>query len=202
MPTSIPAARPALAMFVLLLTALPARASTFYVAPDGSDASPGTEAMPFATIAHAQDAASAGDTVYFRGGTYSFTSATAADGVVLNKSGSSGARISYWAYAGEVPVFDFSGMTAQARITGLRVTASFVHLKGFEVRNVPQNITTQHESWGIYNTGSSNIYENLNLHHNMGPGLFIAKGGNNLALNCDSHHNYDPKSSSGDGTNA
>jgi len=36
----------------------------------------------------------------------------------------------------------------------------------------------------------------------MGPGLFLAQGGGNLVLNCDSHHNYDPKSSSGAGTNA
>jgi MYXO-CTERM domain-containing protein len=36
----------------------------------------------------------------------------------------------------------------------------------------------------------------------MGPGLFIAQGSNNLVLNCDSHHNYDPKSSTGPGTNA
>ena len=40
--------------------------------------------------------------------------------------------------------------------------------------------------------GSHNIFERLNLHHDEGPGLFIAEGGHNLVLNCDSHHNYDP----------
>jgi len=130
------------------------------------------------------------------------TAPTAANGVLLDKSGQSGARINYWAYQNEIPIFDFSAMTAAARITGLRVTASWIHLKGLEVKGVPQILTTQHESWGIYNTGSNNIYELINTHHHMGPGLFIAQGGNNLVLNCDSHHNYDPKSSTGPGTNA
>lgn len=190
------------AAFLALLTPFRLYAATYYVAPNGDDTHSGAIDQPFASMAQGQTAAKAGDTVYFRAGTYAFTSATAANGVLLNKSGQSGARINYWAYQSEVPVFDFSAMTAQARITGLRVTASFIYLKGLEVKGVPQILTTQHESWGIYNTGSNNIYELINTHHHMGPGLFIAQGGNNLVLNCDSHHNYDPKSSTGPGTNA
>ncbi|MES1205285.1 MAG: right-handed parallel beta-helix repeat-containing protein [Pseudomonadota bacterium] len=185
------------------LGAGPLRAATYYVAPTGSDANAGTTLeLPFATMAKGQQMAAAGDTVYFRGGIYRFVSASDANGVALNKSGTSGSRIKYWAYQNEVPVFDFSGMTATARITGLRVTASWIHLKGFEVKLVPQNITTENESWGIHNVGSNNIFEMLNLHHNMGPGFFLGGGGNNLIVNCDSHHNYDPKSKAGDGENA
>lgn len=179
-----------------------ARAEMFYVAPSGDDTAPGTETQPFATMERAQTAAEPGDTVYFRAGRYRFASTTAADGIVLAKSGQEGSPIRYWAYPGELPVFDFTGLSAQARITGLRVSANWLHVKGFEFSGVPQNLTTEHESWGIYNTGSHNTYEALDLHHHMGPGLFIARGGDNLVLNCDSHHNYDPKSSSGDGTNA
>jgi hypothetical protein len=184
--------------------AAPARATDFYVAPSGDDANPGSEAKPFATMARGQMAAVPGDTVYLRGGTYAFTSATAADGIDLTKSGTAAdRRISYVAYPGETPVFDFAGMTAMARIKGINVTASFILLQGIELKNVPQNITTAHESWGIYNDGgSNNVYDRLNLHHNMGPGLFIVHGSNNLVENCDSHHNYDPKSSTGPGTNA
>jgi hypothetical protein len=179
-------------------------AADYYVAPSGDDSAPGTEAKPFATMARGQMAASPGDTVYLRGGTYSFTSATASDGIDLTKSGTAAdRRISYVAYAGETPVFDFAGMTAMARIKGINVTASFILLRGIEVKDVPQNITTAHESWGIYNDGgSNNVYDRLNLHHNMGPGLFIVRGANNLVSNCDSHHNFDPKSSTGPGTNA
>lgn len=186
-----------------LLAAVPGWAATYYVAPTGNNTNSGTAVgQPFATIARAQQAAAAGDTVYFRAGTYLFSSTTEANGILLNKSGTSANRINYWAYPNEVPVFDFSGMTALTRITGLRVTASFIHLRGIEVKLVPQNITTENESWGIHNVGSSNIFEMLNLHHNMGPGFFLLGGSNNLILNCDSHHNYDPKSRAGQGENA
>jgi hypothetical protein len=186
----------------LIGLAVTAHATTYYAAPSGTSNGSGSKDQPFASMAQGQSAAKAGDTVYFRGGTYKFTSKTDADGVLLNKSGTANHRIAYWAYPGEVPVFDFSGMTAAERITGLRVTASWLHFKGLEVKLVPQNITTQNESWGIYNLGDNNIYERLDLHHNMGPGFFLGGGGGNLILNCDSHHNYDPKSKAGDGENA
>jgi hypothetical protein len=192
----------ALTLTLALSFSLVASAATYYVAPTGNNSNPGTLEQPFATLARGQQAAAAGDTVYLRGGNYAFASNSAADGVLLNKSGSSGKLIKYWAYQAEIPIFDFSGMSAAARITGIRVTASWVHLKGIEVKLVPQNLTTENESWGIYNLGSNNIYEMLNLHHNMGPGFFLGGGGNNLIVNCDSHHNYDPKSKAGDGENA
>ena len=42
----------------------------------------------------------------------------------------------------------------------------------------------------------------LDAHHNMGPGFFIQKGGNNTFLNCDSHENEDTLTSNGDGQSA
>src|SRR5450432_3168457 len=49
-------------------------ASTYYVAPGGSDSAAGTQAAPWASIGHAQTVAVAGDTVYFRAGKYAYTS--------------------------------------------------------------------------------------------------------------------------------
>ena len=187
---------------VLLLPALAAHADVLYVAPDGSDQNAGTEGAPFATLTRAQTSANPGDTVYLRGGTYAFRSDSAANGVLLDKSGQAGKPIRYLAYAGERPVLDFANMTAKARITGIRVTASWLELKGLELKGVPQRINTENESWGIYNTGSHNVYEALDIHHIMGPGLFIAQGSDNQVLQCDSHHNYDPMSKAGDGENA
>jgi MYXO-CTERM domain-containing protein len=190
---------------VVLAFAGAANAATYYVAPTGSDSAGGTLAAPWATIAHAQSVAAAGDTIYFRGGTYAFTAAQSAcgsssstvNGVLLNKSGASGSPINYWANPGEIPVFDFSGIKDACRITGFQVTGSWLYFKGLTVTGVPQNINTNHESWGIYvNGGNNNIFEQLNLHHNMGPGLFIIRGGNNHVINCDSHENYDPNSGS------
>ena len=189
-----------------------AAGAAYYVAPapGGDDAHAGTMDAPFATVARAQMAAAAGDTVYFRAGTYAYKAGTAAcksgtdtvNAILLDKSGSSGNPIRYWAYPGEKPVFDFAAIKDSCRVKGFDVTGSWLHLKGLEVKGVPQNNMLNHESWGVWVSGSNNTFELLDLHHNMGPGLFIQNGGNNLVLNCDSHHNYDPMTSNGAGQSA
>jgi len=193
-----------------------ARAATYYVAPAGDDGNAGTMDAPFATWGRAQTAAAAGDTVYFRGGTYKYTTATSTCGgsttatinaVVLSKSGTSGKPINYWAYPGETPVFDFSGLTDTSkyncRQTGVRVEADWLYLKGLELKGVLQLNMDNHESWCLHvNGGSNNKFEQLNAHHNMGPGFFVQRGGNNTFLNCDSHENEDTMTSNGDGQSA
>lgn len=182
----------------------------YFVATNGDDAAAGTEAAPWATLTHAQAMVSPGDTVYVHGGTYAYTSATTAcasqtdqvSGVKLDKSGTEGHMVQYLNYPGETPVFDFSGMKDDCRIKGFNVTGSWIHLKGLEIKGVPQNNNLNHESWGVWISGSHNVFERLDTHHHMGPGLFIQNGSYNLVLNTDSHHNYDPRSSSGAGQNA
>src|SRR6478609_2652198 len=71
-----------------------ARAADYYVAPSGSDSNAGTLAAPFATLQKGHDAASAGDTVWLRGGKYAVSKQ-----IKLSKSGKSDAqRIKFWAY--------------------------------------------------------------------------------------------------------
>lgn len=168
-------------------------ATVYFVAPDGNDAVSGTLEMPFRSLKKAEAAAQPGDTVFLRGGTYAFVSATDEAGVVLEKSGTKDRPIRYFAYGSEKPVFDFSGLTAQKRIKGVHVTGSYLHLRGIEMKGVVQHpALQQRENWCIYvQNGNGNIFERLNLHHNMGPGLFIIEGADNLVLNCDSHNNYD-----------
>ncbi|MFF3916466.1 RICIN domain-containing protein [Streptomyces sp. NPDC001852] len=107
----------AAALSALLLTSLttptPASAAnqaTYYVAPDGDDAGPGTITAPFKTLHHARDVVRTvnndmtGDiTVYLRGGTYPVTSTidfTSAD------SGTNGHHVVYAAYQNEKPVLN------------------------------------------------------------------------------------------------
>jgi len=80
---------------------------TLYVAPDGSDENPGTEAAPFATIARAQQearvltSAGGGVTVYLRGGVYYL------DAPIVFTPEDSGTPFTptvYAAYPGEQPV--------------------------------------------------------------------------------------------------
>src|SRR5262245_17540634 len=183
-----------------------ARAAEYYVAPTGgSDTNAGTMAAPFATMQKAVNTAVAGDTVWIRGGTYRITTpATSGAGVNFNKSGTSDTnRIKYWAVPGEVPVFDFSGLTISTSgyTNGFNVSGSWIHLKGLEVANVPMNMYSNN---GIsVNNASNDIFESLNLHHNSGTGLFIGNGmGGHLVLNSDAHDNYDPNSNQGNGQNA
>ena len=191
---------------------VPAWAATYYVAPTGSDAAAGTQAAPWQSFAHAQSVARPGDTVYFRGGRYAYTQATTrcasrratVSAIVLDKSGTQDAQIRYWAYPGETPVFDFSAMKDDCRVKGVEVVADWIHLKGLEITGAPQQPDNHlnHESWGVWINGSHDVFEQLDLHHNMGPGLFIKDGGWNLVLNSDSHHNYDPYTSNGAGQSA
>jgi MYXO-CTERM domain-containing protein len=192
-----------------------AQGATWYVSPTGSDTAAGSEAAPFATWAQAQTAASAGDTVYFRDGTYKYTDATSTCGstsatisdVVLSKSGASGSPINYWAYPGEHPLFDFSGVTDTSKYScrqvGVNMQADWLYLKGLEFKGVLQLNSDNHESWCVYFTGgSNNIIEQCDAHHNEGPGFFIQKGGNNQFINDDSHENEDMLTSNGDGQSA
>jgi len=169
-----------------------AAAATYYVAPSGGSdtaAGAGTMAQPFATVGRAQMAASPGDTVFIRGGTFAF-SGSGTVGVSFTKSGTAGSPINYFAYPSEVPVFDLSNLTPSNRVTGLDVHCSYIHIRGLEVRGVHQYMSGQ-DSWGVRIQGSNNTLEQLNVHNNDAPGIFITSGANNLVLNCDSHDNYD-----------
>lgn len=82
--------------------------ATFYVAPNGSDANPGTLSQPFHSLARAKAVVRTVNTnmtgdiiVYLRGGTYVFTN-TLTFGPA--DSGSSGYRVIYSAYPSETPV--------------------------------------------------------------------------------------------------
>ena len=67
---------------------------------------------------------------------------------VLDKSGSAGKPITYCAYLGEKPVFDFSGVKAEGmRINAFLVTGSWLHFKGLEVTGVRVSGLMVNEAW-------------------------------------------------------
>lgn len=96
----------------------------YFVSPSGSDASPGTKALPWATVAHAQavlrtllPSAGRNLTVLLRGGTYFLPSALA---LTSADSGQGGNRAVWCAYPGETPVI--SG--------GVALTGTWVNTSG------------------------------------------------------------------------
>lgn len=180
-----------------LFAAPSALAAEYYVATTGSDSNAGTLTAPFATVTKAQTAASAGDTVLIRGGRFAF-SGSGTVGVSFTKSGTANAPINYFAYPGEVPIFDLTNLTPSNRVTGLDVHCNYIHVRGLEVMGVHQ-YESGSDSWGVRIQGSNDILENLNVHNNDAPGIFITSGANNLILNCDSHSNYDYLEGGGSG---
>ena len=107
-----------------------ATGNSYYVAPTGDDANPGTEAEPWKTIQHAADTLAAGDTVYVRAGVYN-------EAVSINVSGSAeGGVITFRNYPGETPVLDGSGLSDPAGDNGFYIAdQSYLVIQGFEIRN-------------------------------------------------------------------
>lgn len=178
----------------------------YYVAPGGSNSNPGTIDRPFATLQKAIDVAQPGDLVYVRGGVYNVTNPSIPSaGINFWKSGTSDTnRIKYFAYPGERPVLDFSNLRIQPDpdyTFGVYVSGSYLHLKGFEIRNVPMN-TRSNNGLRVGGDAYRNIFELLDIHHIKGAGMFIhTTRGGHLILNSDAHDNYDPQSHQGNGQN-
>ncbi|MEH1129042.1 ricin-type beta-trefoil lectin domain protein [Micromonospora sp. CPCC 206061] len=103
----------AAALTATLTSQIPARAATqatYYVAPDGNDANPGTITSPFRTLQRARDvvrtinANMTGDIyVYLRGGSYPVSSTIE---LGSSDSGTNGYRVIYAAHANETPVLE------------------------------------------------------------------------------------------------
>ncbi len=166
----------------LLIPSL-ALCADYFVSPSGSDSNNGSMTSPFRSLPKAYSLASAGTTIYLRGGVYSPTSR-----IVLNKSGTSANPIRVFAYEGETPIIDGTNESEQWRSL-LEIPGSFNHVRGLEVRNASNT------GVAILGSGQGNILEKLNVHHSgrvweEGNGIVIYdSSSNNLILNCDSHHN-------------
>jgi hypothetical protein len=129
-------------------TALEPQSRTYYVAPAGSDANPGTEAQPWRTIQNAAETLVAGDTVYIRAGTYR-------ERVVPHNSGCAGSTITYAAYPGDTVTLDGSTITLPDDLAGLFEVShkSYIRISGLRVINAGPN----NDNAGILVLDSSHI---------------------------------------------
>ncbi len=139
------------AICVVLFILLPSFlfADSFYVAVNGSNANPGTEAQPWLTIQYAVDHVGAGDTVFVQSGVYN-------ELVTFNQSGSAGAYITLQNAPGASPVIDGSGLD-EADMPALikLIDKNYIVIKGFELRN----LTSSHFAAGIWCRGTSHHIE-------------------------------------------
>jgi len=161
----------------------------YYIAPDGLDTNPGTEALPFKTLTRGHAVARAGTTLWIMAGTLDYGTT-----MVFSKSGTETDPIRVWAMPGTRPILDYASLPrGVSALRGIEVRGNYWHIKGLEIQNAADN--------GIAISGSHNIIEDVILHNNGDTGLQItansamatdnAYAAHNLVLNCDSYENLD-----------
>jgi hypothetical protein len=111
--------------------------TNYYVATNGNNANPGTEALPFRTIQKGADMAQAGETVYVKAGTYN-------EEVSITNSGTAGNPVKLMAYPGDelnviidgtgINVSNNSGWPYFSGLIGA-YGKSYVEVSGFTIQN-------------------------------------------------------------------
>lgn len=91
-------------LMFILLGAIPAHSSTYYVATTGNDANPGTLNQPFKSFKKGVGLLQPGDTLYIRGGLYT----EQIDLQTPNKTGMAGQYITIGGYQGETVILQFA----------------------------------------------------------------------------------------------
>ena len=109
--------------------------TTYFVATTGSDASPGTEAQPFATIQHAAGLVAPGDTVVVADGTYS--SGAASPVVTVSKGGQANDWV--WFRAKNPHGAKIDGQGTATSGFAFESQAGFVRIEGFELFGMAAN---------------------------------------------------------------
>lgn len=169
-----------------LLQASSVFATTWYIAPTGSDSNAGTQASPFKSITKAQSVAASGDTVTIRGGTYSGFTIAGSDSNYnfvhnITKSG-----ITYAAFTGETPIFNFSGTTTAKRVAAFHIANGVtVTFRGFQVINVPVGSQKQSECFRIEGNAT---FDRVSCHDNAANGFYWTIHARGSATNCDAYN--------------
>lgn len=180
--------------------------AAIYVATDGNDSTgDGSSGNPYASLVKAHTVITDGQaaTIYLRGGTYNIATEF---GIFWTKSGlDADNRIKVFAYPGEAPILDFTGLTcasdsyygvANAGGCGVYIrNASYTHWKGITIRKAHLiGMIVEGISGG---TCTYHTFEQCGFHENgtdgsVGYGLAIHQSGDHfLVLNCDSSKNLD-----------
>lgn len=103
----------------------PSNGNTYYVATNGSDSNPGTDALPFKTIQKAANTVAAGDTVYIRTGTYN-------EFVDIESSGTENNYITFINYNGESVTLTGGGTLDTVIYIE---TQNYIRIKGLTIRS-------------------------------------------------------------------
>ena len=141
-------------------------AATYYVSPSGNNSNAGTLNSPFKTINYGISKLIAGDILYVRNGIYyERVTVYGHDGVKSNP-------VIISAYPGESPIIDGTGITNSSLIY---IPSNYVHLVGFEIRNI--DLTDKDGGCtGVIVNGTNCIISRCTVHDSWGSGIGL--GGN------------------------
>lgn len=161
----------------------------YYVATNGDDKNPGTIDKPWKSWAKAFNTAQAGDTVYFRGGTYlnsiNYVEYSFNSGTIDNP-------ICFFNYPNEVPILDCSSNVSESYYKGISVWhVDNIHFKGLQIQNLYQKMNSNVagvEAWDVGNI----TFENMVVHHVAGEAYILADyHGTIKFINCDAYNMCD-----------
>jgi len=158
--------------------------TTYYVSPTGLSTNSGSISIPLSFSTATSKTLVAGDSLIFRGGTYSFSSTQS-----FSRSGIAGNLIHYVAYQSEIPIFDFRTQVYGSNSRGLNLSGNYMHVKGIIVQGAGDN--------GFYVAGSNLFIEQCTARWNCDSGFQLKYGSDNYVLNCDSYENFDYQTSGG-----
>ncbi|RCJ22146.1 hypothetical protein A6S26_22555 [Nostoc sp. ATCC 43529] len=133
-----------------LISAIAAASTTYYVSGNGNDKNSGlTPSSPFRTPQRAANLTKPGDTVLLMNGVYS-NSNPSGSVLVITRSGSPNAWITYKAYPGHSPKIDHNGWHG----IWIKDGASYIEVNGIEVEGNNSNISLSYALSQKYNTGN------------------------------------------------
>ena len=159
--TTVPSPTPTRLPPTPTFTPVPTQASggnTFYVAQNGKNTNPGTQALPWLTIQKAADTLAAGGKVIVLSGNYP-------ERVKVTHSGTANAVISFQADNGVV-------------MQGFTIKADYISIKGFEITNTPNDDV---DGAGVYVHGSYCDIENNYIHFATRSGILLQADPSNYA---------------------
>lgn len=174
-------------LIIFVFSLATSNANVYYVAPGGSDGAAGAIGTPRFNLNAIWTLVSAGDTVYMRGGTYTYSTQQ----YLTGKNGTAGNLIKLWAYPGESPVItrgaSFSKPNWHRGMVFL--TANYVHVRGIRFTGMYTDDNQVDAGLQAYNVNNC-IFERLECDNNV-EGMIIENScTGNLVLNCDFHDNY------------
>jgi pectate lyase-like protein len=115
--------------FLCLLARTAAGQTLRYVSPSGSDANPGTAALPFQTIGKAAQVVNPGDTVIVENGVYH-------EALNLTRSGTANAYVTFMSQTKWGAVLDGN---QNSLAEAVQFTANYIRFQGFEIRGYGAN---------------------------------------------------------------